>query len=144
VVVGSILVSVASLPSPSFGGGGHGVTPDGRVIGGASCNQELRQLGPTTHQRSLVSQGGQAGFQDLQPVWVPIMSQDMSTMVDTQPSQDPMLQEAVLQLLEVRQHTVLHDSHYLEAQIAWWVTLSFARRVEDSYLTLTGRAAMPR
>jgi hypothetical protein len=72
------------------------------------------------------------------------MSQDMSTMVDTQPSQDPMLQEAVLQLLEVRQHTVLHDSHYLEAQIAWWVTLSFARRVEDSYLTLTGRAAMPR
>jgi hypothetical protein len=62
VVVGSILVPVASLPSPPSGGGGHSTMLDGRVAGGVSCNREPRQLGPTTHQQSLVSQGGHAGF----------------------------------------------------------------------------------
>jgi hypothetical protein len=118
VVVGSILVPVDSPTSPLSGEGGHGVATlallGGHVAGGPNHNQEPRQMGPTMHQQPLDSRGGHTGYQDLQPAWVPVMSQDRTTTVDNLPSQDPMILEAALQPMEVQQHTVLR-AHNLEA-----------------------------
>jgi hypothetical protein len=119
IVVGSILVPVHSPASPLSSEGGHGVTtltlPGGHVTGGPNHILEPQQTGLTTHQQLLESQGGHTGFQDLQAAWVPVLSQDRTTTVDSLPSQDPMLLEVALQPMDVRQHTILRDSHNLES-----------------------------